>query len=166
MPPATNAQREWVERVLGISVVSALGMIGEAPGADDIAHHWMAAQQAWETASATVDGQVAALQAALSQTGDDRLRRIAKFGLSTITGDYRVRIAAALIELGRGEPAVIQKTGPKALGIINEFGSFLVSDKRIAACDRNPFGAPVTIRATLLPALQAMTAVLEGEFKS
>ena len=152
----------WVRRVLGVSIPAVAtggaadaGTIVAAPG-------WSSARQSWNAASETVDGQIAGLQSILRGSGDDTLEEIAEFGLNAITGNHRVRLMAALMELGAGDPSAMQKSGSKALGIIDEFTAFLDADEAIAVCDANPFGAPVTIRSTLGAALRQMAASLQA----
>ena len=65
-------------------------------------------------------------------------------------------------EVGDGSPAAIQKFGAKALGLITGFQTFLAGNEKIEVCDDNPFGAPMSIRATLTPPLSQMAAALQS----
>ena len=100
------------------------------------------------------DGEMEGLAEALGE--------IAEQGLNAVTEDHRVKLMAAVMELGGGDAASVQKSGAKALGMITAFESFLAGCEKIEVCDANPFGAPVAIRATLTPALQAMAAALQA----
>lgn len=149
----------WLQRVLGFTLPAAGQAAATTPAAPA---GWQAARRAWDAASETVDGQIAGLQAALRQSGDDTLEEIAEFGLNGVTGNYRVPLMAALMEIGTGNPAAIQKTGPKALKIINDFRDYLESSEVVEVCDGNPFKAPVSIRTTLGSALAGLAAALEA----
>ncbi|HEY6433537.1 MAG TPA: hypothetical protein VIZ17_16270 [Acetobacteraceae bacterium] len=109
-----------------------------------------------------MDGQIAALQAVLRRSNDDTLAEIAEFGLNGITGNYKVPLAAALVELGAGGPAAMKKAGPKAVKIINDYRAYLETSEKVQVCDANPFGTPVSIRATLGGALAELAASLEA----
>lgn len=157
---SASARAEWLSRVLGFEL--------RTPAADaaattpSITTRWQTARDAWDTASATVDGQIAGLQAVLRRSGDDTLNEIAEFGLNAVTGNYRVPLMAALMELGKGDQAAMRKAGPKALKIINEFRGHIESSEAVEVCDANPFGTPVSIRATLGGALAELGASLEA----
>jgi hypothetical protein len=144
------AQRAWVRRVLGVE----LPVPGAQGGGADIG----AARAAWTQAMEQVDAQIAALQAALRKSDDPVLRDIAEFGLNGVTGHHKVRVMAALHELGSGPPTA--SAAAKALGVIEPFRTHLETDDRVAACDENPFGAAVSIRATLVPPLAMLQRAL------
>jgi hypothetical protein len=163
MTVATLEQNQWIERILGFRVAPLPKTRQRAGGRTTGAPaRWKAARDAWKTASEAVDGQISALQAVLRKSGDDTLEEIAEFGLNGVTGNYRVPLAAALIELGADNPAVMRKTGPKALKIINDFRAYLDTSEKVEVCDANPFGTPVSIRATLGGALAELAASLEA----
>ncbi len=160
MSGSVDARAAWLERVLGYTPPGTGQEAGA--GTQASAAGWQAARDAWQAASEVVDGQIAGLQAVLRRTGDDRLEEIAEFGLNGITGNHRAKLMAMLLELGNGDAATLQKIGPKALGLIDAFRSHLESSEAVEVCDGNPFGAPVAIRATLVPALVQMTAALQA----
>ncbi len=130
---------------------------------------WAAARQAWQDANDEVNDQINGLRSALlkrAKGGDDEaelfadaLTDIAERGLNAITGDLRVKLMAAVMELGSG--ATPAGDGKAAIGHIEAFQAFLDGNEKIEVCDGNPFGAAVSIRATLSPALQRMTAALQ-----
>lgn len=150
----------WLKQVLGFTVPPARSRA--ARGTPGSTARWKAARDAWSAANEAVDGQISALQAVLRKSGNDTLEEIAEFGLSGVTGNYRVPLAAALVELGPGDPAAMQKAGPKALKIINDFRAYLETSEKVEVCDANPFGTPVSIRATLGGALAELAASLEA----
>jgi hypothetical protein len=151
----TTTQGEWVQRVLGVS----LPVAASSPASGD----WAVARDGWQLAGETVDGQIGKLQSALRAADDGELREIAEFGLNGITGNHRVRLAAALRALDPAKPAAFAKLAPATLTVMRDYQSFLASDEAIEVCDRNPFGVAVTIRATLGAALAEMAAVLEAQ---
>lgn len=149
---ADTVKNGWVARVLGVTLPED-GAAGG--GGVDLTQ----AAQAWRAASETVDGQIAALQAALLQDGDGELAEIAEFGLNAITGGYKVRFMAALMEAEGGS----SKARATLAQIIPDFRQHLDSDERVEACDENPFGVAMSVRATLIPALDQLARVVAGE---
>ena len=132
----------------------------QAPAVDPAkVDRWKAARAAWETAMETVDGQIAALQQMLRGSGDEELEEIAEFGLNAVTAGHKVPLMAAMMEIGAGSAETLAKSGPKALAMVQAFRGHIESDERVAACDENP-GVPVSIRATLGPALAGLEAAL------
>ncbi len=158
MAGVADAKAAWVERVLGIVVRTSSKATAPPPAAPS----WRDARAKWQDASEAVDAQIAALQSVLRQSGDDTLEEIAEFGLNAVTGNHRVRLAAALMEVGNGDAATLRKAGPKVLKIVNEFRTYLESSEAVEVCDANPFGTPVSIRATLGGALAQMAAALDA----
>lgn len=153
MPRIDEAKNQWIVRVLGIDPGGA--------GGGDFPARWQAARDRWQAASAAVDAQIAALQRVLLATDDPELHQIAEVGLNAITANHKVRLLAALAEIGDGTaPAALARAGKKALALARGFAAHLEGDARVAACDDNPYGARVAIRATLVPALREMAEVL------
>ena len=150
-----DARQDWLQRVLGFTLPTEEASPGSA--AD-----WAGARAAWQAASDAVDGQIAGLQSALRATGDETMKHIAEFGMNGLTGDHKVKLMAALIEIGSGDGAALAKAGPKVLGIVQAFRAHIDSDERVEVCDDNPFGVAVSIRATLGPALAQMEAALQA----
>ena len=85
---------------------------------------------------------------------DDDLRRISDFGLNTMTMSHKVRLQAALID---GGTAPDQRVAKLALAATDAFVAHVRADPRIAACDANPFGVAMSVRATLLRHLPPCT---------
>jgi hypothetical protein len=121
---------------------------------------WNKARDAWRSASDDVDAQIAALQTALRRESDEELDSIAEYGLNAVTGGFKVPLMASIRELDGAQGDAFEKAASKALGVIDGFKKHLASDERVAACDDNPFGVPVSIRSTLTPALDAMQSAL------
>lgn len=120
---------------------------------------WAAARSAWQDASDAVDAQMAALQKVLRASGDEELEEIAEFGLNAVTDGHKVPLMAALMEIGPGTAETLARSGAKALAAAQAFRKHIESDERVAACDENP-DAPMSIRATLGPALAGLEAAL------
>ena len=170
MAGTTTDQAVWIQRVLGIALPGA-GATGPSSSAAP-RKAWQDARQAWQDANDAINDQIDGLRSALRNRAkiDDgeiedlveALTGIAENGLTVIPDMNRVRLMAAIMEIGTGEPAAMQKFGAKALALINAFEAFLASDEKIEVCDGNPFNAPVAIRATLTPPLRAMAAALQA----
>jgi len=149
MPDASEAQRTWVKRVLGVERAPPV------TGKPDLS----AALAGWRQALDALDGQISALQAVLRGAPDEDLHEVAEFGLNAMTGSHKVKIQAALMELQSGD-ANPRKIGAAA-ALVESFMAHIASDKRIAACDANPFGVALSIRRTLTPALEGLKAALQ-----
>jgi hypothetical protein len=154
MPGSKDAQNDWISRVLGFRF----------PRRNDsnLTQRWQAACARWRAANDAVDEQITDLQKTLRATGDEELREIADFRLSAVTGGFRTGVMAALIEIGNGDLAALRNHGAKTLNLLQGRHSQIEADKRVAACDSNPFGVLVAIRGTLGPALDDLAAVLEA----
>lgn len=141
-----EAQRAWIKRVLGVEP--------NLPGGD--ATDLSGALAAWRDALAKVDGQISELQKVLRASPDDELHEIAEFGLNAMTGNHKIKLQAALMEAatGSGKAAAAGR-------LAESFAAHIATDKRIAACDANPFGVSLSIRATLGPALGALQKALQ-----
>jgi hypothetical protein len=164
-------QASWVQRVLGVT----LSALGQKAGANGAAPGWQAARQAWQDANDAVNDQINGLRKVLlerAKSGDEdadeyaeALTDIAENGLNAVTENHRVKLMAAVMALGDGSGGAIAKNGPTSLGLIEAFTTFLDGSEKIEVCDANPFGAPVAIKATLMPPLQQMAAALRAALK-
>ena len=129
---------------------------------------WIHARDAWRDANDTLNGHLSALRVAIldyaaTQVDDaDAMAEVADKGLNALTADHRVKLMASIMAVGEGTPALIQTHGPRALEMIAAFRSFLASSEKVAVCEDNPFGVPVPIRATLVPALDEVAAALQA----
>jgi hypothetical protein len=157
MAEPAEARNAWLKRVLGIVAPDA----GIGATEEETRVSFVAAREAYEAASDLVNQQIAALQSALRQSSDVELQEIAEFGMNGVTGNHRVPLRAALMEIDFGGGGALAKSGPKALKIIQSFRAHLAEDERVEACDENPFGVTVSIRATLGGALAKMEQALQ-----
>lgn len=150
MSGSDDTKRSWIAKMLRVELPKAgPSLSGRAGGAPDPAQAFVAAREGGESACDTVDTNITGLQGVLAKSEDDDLEAIAKFGLNGITGGYKVKLMAALRDLGSGTPEAMQKGGAKALAAVQDFHSFINTDERVLVCDENPWKAPVAIRATL-----------------
>ncbi len=145
-------QKAWVGQVLGVAFA---GHVASGAGSDaDLKQ----AASAWQDAIETVDAQISALQRVLSADGDSELKEIAEFGLNAVTGGFKVKLMAALMGAERGDA----KSKQTLAGLIPGFRTHLATDERVEACDDNPFDVPMSIRATLIPALDQLARSVGG----
>lgn len=122
---------------------------------------WAEAKAAWRAAVDTVNGQIAALQSALKKIDDVELHEIAEFGLAGVTGNFKVPMMAAIVEIDQARGgASLKKAAAKAGGIAKAFNAYLASEETVAVTDANEFGVPVTLRASLGKALSGIEAAL------
>ena len=147
---AETEQVEWVSRVLGVSGGAKAGGGGEAALREAAAR--------WRDASDAVDAQIAQLQQALRGSKDTELQEIGQYGMNAVTGNFRVPLMAALAGAQQGNA----QDQSKLVGAIARFRSHLESDERVEACDDNPFGVAVSLRGTLIPALDELARSLGG----
>ncbi len=150
-----DAKAAWIKRVLGVEV-------GATSSTVSFGAIWEKVTARWRAASDAVDGQIGKLQGTLRATTDPDLKRIADAGLNGITGDHKVPVLAALQEIDAAGPEALRPAAARARPAMDAFISHLTSDPRVEACDRNPFGITVTIRATLVPALQDLSTTLQS----
>lgn len=154
---AANATLDRAERLIGESGGSGGGRFDEAA----FRKQWAEAKAGWRDALDTVNGQIAALQSALKKIDDVELHEIAEFGLAGVTGNYKVPMMAAIIEIDQARGgASLRKAAAKAGDIAKAFNAYLASEETVAVCDANEFGVPVTLRASLGKALSGIEAAL------
>jgi hypothetical protein len=153
------AQCAWVSRVLGVTF-DAAARGGSNPDAGNAIERWKSALLVWQAASDLVDKQISYLGAAMRETRHPVLMHIADYGLNGVTGNNKVRLMAAIGDVGQGEGGKLEKGRAKALATIIAFQKHLSNDPRVAVCDANPLGVAVSVRATLGDALKTMESAL------
>lgn len=151
---AGDAKADWVQRVLGVVVPAAEPF-------DEVAfkRSFRDAIAAWRDASESVDAQLNDIRAALLDTDDKDLHRIAEFGLNGITGKRKVGLQAALLEVGGASGPALPALARKAAQVAEDYRGFVQTDPRVKACDlypdiRSPIGS------TLGGALQTLARSL------
>ncbi|MGE0386808.1 MAG: hypothetical protein AB7Q97_18945 [Gammaproteobacteria bacterium] len=127
----------------------------------DFDQAWKRAKQQWEIAMETIDGQLEKLRGHLLQAQDADLKGIAEIGLNAITANHRVPLQAALMDIDRSTGPARVKAIDKAQDAIFAFREHIDRDERVDACDDNPFGVQVTLRAELTKGLTALGRALE-----
>ncbi|MEX0280283.1 MAG: hypothetical protein AB3N13_03715 [Arenibacterium sp.] len=153
----TPEQKTFVETFL-------LSGVGNAPEESDPKQFlavWSKAREAWQDASETVDGQISNLQSVLKGSGDPDLERIAEFGLSAVTGNHRVRLMAAVMDIDRVKGVPSKDMVTNATKQIGALEKHISSDAVVKAVDNNPFKVDVSIVKTLTGA----TAELKGALR-
>jgi uncharacterized protein involved in exopolysaccharide biosynthesis len=161
--PGSTSQNDWVFRVLSVQAPLPDDEEFESDMKEnglDVADIWQAASHAFRVATDQVDGQISALQAELRQSEDDELVEIAEFGLNGITGNTRVPLLASLMDAKTGSRQDLITAGPKIEGAAQAFLNQLASEPRVAACDENPYGVPMSIYATYSDAVQQLLTAL------
>lgn len=123
---------------------------------------WSSARASWDAASEAVDAQIGALQAVLRTSGDEDLEAIAEYGLNGVTGNFRVPLLAALREVDAADAGARAMRAKAASAAIAAFRAHLASNEAVEVCDDNPFGVSVSIRGTLLPALDRLEVALDA----
>jgi hypothetical protein len=162
MAERTPKTDQWIERVLGCQPTpSESDAAGQAPK-DAFTARWASAYADWQSAMETVDGQIAALQSALRNDDNPQLHKIAETGLNAVTGNHKVPLMAALMDVDRAAAPARAAACAKAQQLALDFGLHISTDPRIAACDKNPFAVPVSVGATLGPALARLDTALEA----
>jgi hypothetical protein len=155
-PDKRSKQDAWIEQVLGFKFPAGSRSNSHGPG-----RRWPMACEAWRAATAAVDAQLGVLQKALRASDDPEVIEIAEFGLNAVTGNYTTQLTELLVDLGDASPVAVQRSGAKTLALLGEFRSHIETDPRVAACDGNPSAVPVSIRATIGPALAGLEAALK-----
>ncbi|MBL8794239.1 MAG: hypothetical protein JNM56_10055 [Planctomycetia bacterium] len=152
---------DLLEKLIQQAATAAPGETEGQKEADDFPQLWKAAEEAWRDAVDIVDGQVATLQNAMRATGMDELKEVAEFGLSGVTGNFRVPLTAALRNVAAAKGEARKKETAKAHIIVAGFKKHLNSSELVLVCDENPLGVTMTIRKTLGAALDQLEAALE-----
>ncbi len=146
------AKLQWVERVLGVRVAPPTG------SADGFASQWQQGFRDLQVALDTVDQQIATLAVKLRSSYDPWLESIANVGLPAVVAD-RGPLIDACLEVYDAEPAKIAAAAIKAHSAIDTFAKQIKADRRVKACDENPWGVKVSIVAALGPPLDALKAL-------
>jgi hypothetical protein len=122
---------------------------------------WDKAGKAWQGAIETVDARIAQLQARLRSSPDAALQGIAERGMNDLTGNFKVKVMAAVRGLAGADQRGLAKAASAVVDLVEDFQDFLQHDLRVELCDSNPFGVPTEIRATLVPALAGLADALK-----
>ncbi len=123
---------------------------------------WKEARAEWQEASEDVDGQIESLRKTLLSKNDPDLKQIAEFGLNGITGNHKVPLMAAIVELDGATAANLKAKAAKVRAAAKALHDHLKGPAKdqVAACDRNPYGVDMSLEDLLLPALTEMDKFL------
>jgi len=130
------------------------------PANDPFAQSWAAAKQAWEAANKDSSAQIEKLQKVLRESGDEDLAEIAEFGLNGVTGNFKVRLMAAIVAMDSANAETRAGIAKRAASIVSGFRSHIDTHPQVKACDENPLGVPVNIRSSIGGALTELSKVL------
>jgi hypothetical protein len=147
-------KRMWIERVLGYRFADT------PPAARPSVPSIQRALGLFDAAQHEVDSQITRLQQKLAGSKDPELRRIAEFGMNALTGNTRVKLQAALMELRGRLPQIDPSMTANVSRLAEQMVAYLTKDPKIRACDRNPFDVRVSIAATLGGAAQQLHETL------
>jgi len=142
----SQEQTAWIARVLGVSL--------RPPSTARMPAGELLAQ--FRDAKEAVDSGITKLQAALRDTGDEDLVRVAEYGLYGMTGGQGVALMKALMEL-RTAPQDKQDAMAKAARqAATAYKAAVVEHALADLIDDNPFGVDVGIQARLGPVLDTI----------
>jgi hypothetical protein len=158
--PATASQNAWIERVLGYRFANApQRRLSRKPPS---AYVSIRGREIWRAAREKVGTEITALEQHLRAMPDPEMQRIATFGLNGATGKLSVGLLAALSEADGVPPEQQPTARKKARAIVADYQTFLRESRLVRLLDENPFGVPVTIRATLGNALTEIDQALSS----
>jgi hypothetical protein len=149
----SQAEAEWVERVLGVSVSAGPAATPPVSSRDAMA--------IWQGAKDAVDQQLAALYATLKQSDIPVLARAAD-DIESVLAGFRTRLTTSLLNLDRAAGMAKDAARAAVLEVVAAYESEIPADKHVIGADTNPFGVTVTIRDTLGGALAALRRSLQA----
>ena len=168
---SSEAQDAWVARVLGMTAtgkaagprVPPLRLRAAAPRPPAAVRHVsVEGRVLWRDAREAVDAQLDALSSQLLASGDPNLIRVGELGSATVASRLSVALSASLIDADAAPPEKAEAAKARAQAAVAAMRELVQSDGLIRLLDENTFGVPVTIRATLGGALDALDRALGG----
>jgi hypothetical protein len=114
----------------------------------------------WQEAKDLAGEQISKLQAALRETGDELLMRIADQGLNGITKRLQVGLQTALMEFDGAPPGMRAARSEAARKAVADFRTFLKTDPGLPLLADNPFGVRVSLLEDLTKTMSALDAAL------
>ncbi len=166
-----EAQDAWVARVLGVTVAGKVAGAGVPPlrlraaaprPRAAVRHVSLEGRALWRDAREAVDAQLDALSSQLLASGDSDLIRVGELGSAAVTSRLGVALSASLIDTDAAPPEKTEAAQARARAAVAAMRELVQSDGLIRILDENTFGVPVTIRATLGGALDALDRALGG----
>jgi len=145
------AQKAWISKVLGVSLPDDTPQPAarEKPAAGPLLPLWIDAKE-------RAGDQIGKLQSALRSMRHPILDRVADQGLNGITGRLQVGLQVALTEFDRAQGDEREKARAKLGQKLQDFRSFLKTDKVLPALEQNPFGVAISLRGDLTAAMDAI----------
>jgi hypothetical protein len=143
-----------------------LARTGEAASAEDVRraeafrNAWKSARNDWRAASEQIDSQISDLQAVLKGSDDPELAEIGQFGMNALTGNHRVKVMAAIMEIDGGDGLPPPKARAKITKALSALEAHVSSDRLVKAVDANPFQVKVAIAQTLATGATALKRAL------
>jgi hypothetical protein len=159
----SETQHAWVLRVLGVgsgqvTPASARDVPADAsPAPNAIGTKPL---QTWLQARQAAGEQISKLQDAMRALNHPLFARLADQGLNGITGRLQVGLQVALTDLEGASGEARGKARQKARAVIADFHGFLKTDPVLPLLEANPLGVPITLRAGLGQALDAIDKAL------
>jgi hypothetical protein len=152
-----TAKREWVARVLGVSVQAD-------DGATPLDDNWALdfdqpptdPMSLWVDAKDKVDAGLNVLIGVLRGRPSPVLQQIAEYGLFGLTEGQSVALNKALREYQTAAGPAKQKAAQQVQAAVQDYRKLLSSRPAFALIDDNPYGIAVGLRSQLDPALSAI----------
>jgi hypothetical protein len=169
--PGTEAQNDWILRVLNLAVPAGQSERLRAAAALPIAlpsgrtprpirYVSVDGRAIWNQARQAVLDQFDELRDRLAEAGDADMQQIADKGYGALIQRVGVQMQAAMIEVDAAPPERAKATRTKARQTIAEYRKFLGEDRLFRQLDENPLGVPMSIRDTLGDALTRIEQAL------
>lgn len=152
----TPEQKSFIETFIS----SGINVAPESSDSKIFIAAWKQARGAWQDASEAVDGQISKLQSVLRGSGDPDLEKIAEYGLNAVTGNHRVRLMAAIMEIDRASGMPSRDMVANAAKRIGALEKHIASDAVVKAVDTNPFKVDMSIAKTLSGATTQLKGAL------
>jgi hypothetical protein len=168
MPPS-GSQTDWVRQVLGVSFGQGTtkGRAPLGPLAADLTaarDSLVSARDKMTDALSKADLQIRKLQAVLAVYPDTQLKEIAgspDLGINALTGNYRVRVLAALQDIQAAPPEKLHAVLQKARTLVAGFSDHIQTSDRLEACEQNWLQVPVKVRDLISPALAELSRSID-----
>lgn len=116
----------------------------------------------WVDARRQVGEQISKLETALRAADWPLTNRIAEFGLAAFTGRRLTQLEVALREFDGAQGDAVTTTAETLRSALTDIETFANNDEVLEMLDDNPFGAPLTLRDTLLGATRDLRSGVDA----
>ncbi|HTK58953.1 MAG TPA: hypothetical protein VL336_08225 [Sphingomicrobium sp.] len=116
------------------------------------------------SALSKADLQIRKLQAVLAVHPDTQLKEIAgspDMGINALTGNFRVRVLAALRDIEVAPPEKLPAVLQRARTLVAGFSEHIRTSDRLEACEQNWLQVPVKVRELVSPALAELSRSID-----